>query len=223
MKHVILAFLITLSLLSLHGKAFHIQRAARKLSIESLCMTGDMFAEAVASTQRLSAEALPASRYIASNRFNVREGAGPKFEKRWAERKSRLATLPGFRFFSLLRRVDGPGSDYSQEGEFGNYISFTVWQDKPSFDLWRTGDAFKEAHGGGGLTGFIQLLGTALFILKGGPKPAFYDGLLPAVSSGLDINRLEMDGGWRKVAADGGTQRYTIAPYTILCAVPHKH
>ena len=31
---------------------------------------------------------------------------GPKFEKRWAERKSRLAELDGFKFFTLLRRVD---------------------------------------------------------------------------------------------------------------------
>jgi hypothetical protein len=37
-------------------------------------------------------------------------------------------------------------------------------------------DAFKEAHGGGGLSGFVGLLTTALFILDGGPKPAFYDG-----------------------------------------------
>jgi heme-degrading monooxygenase HmoA len=183
-------------------------------------MNRDMFSEAVISTQKLSSSSIPASRYIASNRFNVREGAGPKFEKRWAERKSRLATLPGFRFFTLLRRVDGPGSDYCDEGGFGNYLSFTVWQDKPSFDVWRTGDAFKEAHGGGGLTGFIQLLSTALFILNGGPKPAFYDGLIPTVSTGLDSQRMEMDGGWRKVAADGGKDNaYYVVYKTCSIAI----
>jgi hypothetical protein len=42
----------------------------------------------------------------------------------------RLAQLDGFRWFSLMRRVDGAGADYSTEGEFGNYISFTIWEDK---------------------------------------------------------------------------------------------
>jgi hypothetical protein len=47
------------------------------------------------------------------------------------------------------------------------------------FDAWRTGEAFKEAHGGGGMSDFFKLLGTALFILDGAPKPAFYAGDLP--------------------------------------------
>ena len=73
----------------------------------------------------------------------------PKFEKRWADRKSRVAQLEGFRFFTLLKRVAIPGiSDYSKDGDFGNYVSLTVWENKDCFDAWRTGDAFKEAHGG---------------------------------------------------------------------------
>jgi len=48
------------------------------------------------------------------------------------------------------------------------------------------------------------LLTTALFILDGGPKPAFYDGLLPAINFENSNTNLDMDGGWRKVAADGG-------------------
>ena len=40
--------------------------------------------------------------------MHVKPGKGPAFEKRWAERKSRLAVLDGFRFFTLMRRVEGP-------------------------------------------------------------------------------------------------------------------
>ena len=68
---------------------------------------------------------------------------------------------------SLIRfRVD----ELSDNGNdnFGNYVSFTIWQDKENFNSWRTGEAFKEAHGGGGITDFIKLLTTAIFILDGG-------------------------------------------------------
>lgn len=116
-----------------------------------------------------------------------------------AERKSRLAKLDGFRFFTLLRRIEADGVKYDED--LGNYISLTVWQDKKNFDDWRTGDAFKEAHGGGGITDFVQLLSTALFILKGSPKPAFYDGLLVKKGGyGLDF---ATDSGWRQIPADG--------------------
>jgi len=116
-----------------------------------------------------------------------------------ADRKSRLAKLDGFRFFTLLKRVEADGVKY--DDELGNYISLTIWQDKKNFDDWRNGDAFKEAHGGGGITDFIQLLSTALFILKGSPKPAFYDGLL--VKKGSHNLDYFNDSGWRQIAADG--------------------
>ena len=49
---------------------------------------------------------LPRERYVASNRFKTRGGkAAAKFEARWANRKSRLAELEGFRYFSLFREV----------------------------------------------------------------------------------------------------------------------
>jgi len=41
---------------------------------------------------------VPTSRFIVQNRFRVKPGREPAFEKRWADRKSRLATLAGFRF-----------------------------------------------------------------------------------------------------------------------------
>ena len=51
---------------------------------------------------------LDRARYVASNRFRVQEGKGAAFEKRWAERPSRLAKLDGFRYFTLMRRVEAP-------------------------------------------------------------------------------------------------------------------
>ena len=127
-------------------------------------MNNQMFEESVLGNTALAPDALEAQRYIASNRFKVRKDAGPKFEKRWADRKSRLADLGGFRFFTLMKKVNEDGSEV--QSEFGNYVSFTVWEKKDDFNSWRAGDAFKEAHGGGGLTGFIGLLNTALFILE---------------------------------------------------------
>jgi heme-degrading monooxygenase HmoA len=159
------------------------------------------FEEALVGNTLLTEENLKSERYIASNRFKVKSNAGPKFEKRWADRKSRLASLPGFRFFTLLRKVNLDGST-EEESSFGNYVSLTVWEDKESFDAWRTGEAFKEAHGGGGITDFIKLLTTAIFILDGAPKPAFFDALSPIVNENTYITG-DVEGGWRKVVADG--------------------
>ena len=149
---------------------------------------------------------LSRERYIATNRFNVRPGKQAVFEKRWATRKSRLANLDGFRFFTLLKRretLSGPEPDSS----LPNYVSYTIWNEKENFDAWRTGEAFKEAHGGGGIKDFIQLLSTALFILKGKPNPAFYDGLYPLVTSNLQGETFHSirpnSEGWRTVEADG--------------------
>ena len=131
-------------------------------------------------TLTVSDDQLKRERYVASNRFRVQEGKGPAFEKRWAERPSRLAKLPGFRYFTLMRRVEPP-SDVATTGydeDEANYVSFTIWETKDGFDGWRKGDAFKEAHGGGTIFGFMSMLVSSLMILKGGPKPAFYDGLL---------------------------------------------
>lgn len=188
---------------------FHSPRAGRaSIKGSSIKMHFD---EALVERE-LTAGQLTRERYIASNRFRVRNGQSARFEKRWATRKSRLATLDGFRFFTLLKRVATEGIDKeSPDYEEGNYVSFTIWENKDNFDAWRTGDAFKEAHGGGGfnIVGFVQLLTTALFIIKGSPRPAFYDGLLPvtdnylAHSPQLSSANEAAEGGWRTVEANG--------------------
>ena len=52
---------------------------------------------------------------------------------------------------------------------------------------------------------FVQLLSTALFILKGKPNPAFYDCIAPQVSRTItdDFLFLQSPSGWRAVNADG--------------------
>ena len=114
------------------------------------------FAEDDNETELTGKGLLRRDRYVATNRFAVRPGKEAKFEKRWATRKSRLASLDGFKYFHLMRRValneDGTtsylGGDKADGTNMGNYVSFTIWQKKSHFSAWRKGDAFKEAHGG---------------------------------------------------------------------------
>lgn len=159
-------------------------------------------------TVQLSDGQLNAERYVASNRFKLQKDKGPTFEKRWAERKSRLANLDGFRFFTLMRRVDGMpagvgGPPKQSTDEEYDYVSLTIWEDKTGFDAWRTGEAFKEAHGGGTIFGFAEMLVSSLMVLRGGPKPAFYDGLLPVMKPPPEGTPWKAVGGWRDVPADG--------------------
>jgi len=159
---------------------------------------------------------LKRDRYIASNRFAVRSGKEAKFEKRWANRKSRLAELDGFKYFHLMRRVTLDDSDDSnaatkydggddKESRKGNYVSLTVWETKSNFNAWRKGDAFKEAHGGTSVGAFLSTMVKSALILRGAPKPAFYDGLL--VQSETPEFMPETVDGWRNVEfpEDGGT------------------
>jgi heme-degrading monooxygenase HmoA len=146
---------------------------------------------------------------VATNRFAVRSGQQAKFEKRWATRKSRLATLPGFQYFHLMRRVtlhenveckydEGVNDEAAQE----NYVSFTIWNKKSDFSAWRSGEAFKEAHGGTSITAFLSTMVNSALILRGAPRPAFYDGLLLQKSGQAQVVPETVDG-WRNVQADG--------------------
>jgi heme-degrading monooxygenase HmoA len=149
-------------------------------------------------------------RYIATNRFAVRRNKEAKFEARWANRKSRLAVLPGFKYFHLMRRVtlneDGTssyeGGESKDGSNKGNYVSFTIWDSKSDFSAWRKGDAFKEAHGGTSISAFMSTMVSSALILKGPPRPAFYDGLL--VQSTIPTALPDTtDEGWRTVEANG--------------------
>jgi len=150
-------------------------------------------------------------RYVATNRFAVRRDQQAKFEARWANRKSRLATLQGFKWFHLMRRVnlndDGTCSydqGESDEDAMENYVSFTIWNKKSDFSAWRSGEAFKEAHGGTSIGAFLKTMMSSALVLRGAPRPAFYDGLLPEVSPD-SISETPTVDGWRDVQADGVT------------------
>jgi heme-degrading monooxygenase HmoA len=144
--------------------------------------------------------------YIATNRFAVRPNQQAVFEKRWATRKSRLAVLQGFRHFHLMRRVnlaDGSydGGDESNEAAQENYVSFSIWDKKSDFSAWRKGDAFKEAHGGTSIVSFLSTMVNSALVLRGAPRPAFYDGLCLNYQKPTYLP--DPVDGWRSVQADG--------------------
>mmetsp|Transcript_23700 Transcript_23700/g.30924 ORF Transcript_23700/g.30924 Transcript_23700/m.30924 type:complete len:363 (+) Transcript_23700:59-1147(+) len=155
---------------------------------------------------------LKRDRYVATNRFAVRNGKEAKFEKRWATRKSRLASLQGFKYFHLMRRVTlnedddsttYQGGDKQDKSNEGNYVSFTIWDKKSDFSAWRTGEAFKEAHGGTSIGAFVSTMVNSALVLQGAPRPAFYDGLL--LQSTKPESVPDLVDGWRSVDADGVT------------------
>ena len=75
-------------------------QAPRGASTRTLLRAATVEAAPAATGERLSAE-----RYVVQNRFKVKKGREAAFEKRWADRESRLGNLDGFRFFRMLRRV----------------------------------------------------------------------------------------------------------------------
>jgi heme-degrading monooxygenase HmoA len=93
---------------------------------------------------------------------------------------------------------EGMNDEAAQE----NYVSFTIWNKKSDFSAWRSGEAFKEAHGGTSITAFLSTMVNSALILRGAPRPAFYDGLLLQKSSQPQFIPETIDG-WRNVDADG--------------------
>lgn len=106
-----------------------------------------------------------------------------------------------------MRRVNLESGDYDEGSDDvsaqGNYVSFTIWEKKSDFSAWRQGDAFKEAHGGTSIGAFLSTMINSAFVLRGPPRPAFYDGLL--VQSIKPENIPTTVDGWRQVNADGVT------------------
>ena len=80
--------------------------------------------------------------FIAMNRFRIKPGKEPDFERVWAERDSHLDQVPGFREFKLLR---GASSD-----EQTLYISHSTWESRETFEAWTRSEAFRKAHGRAG-------------------------------------------------------------------------
>lgn len=80
--------------------------------------------------------------FIAMNRFQVIHGSEVDFEEVWRTRDTRLASVPGFLSFHLLK---GP-----KEDDHTLYSSHTVWGSRADFEAWTKSEAFREAHRGAG-------------------------------------------------------------------------
>lgn len=92
---------------------------------------------------------LPTECFVACNQFYVPRDNAAAFEQRWAQRESKLKECEGFVAFSMLRRdgqQQGHGTVHMNDNE-PSYVSTTIWKDRASFDKWRTGSAFSQAHG----------------------------------------------------------------------------
>lgn len=82
--------------------------------------------------------------FIAMNRFTVPTENEAEFEAMWLSRDSRLAELPGFVEFHMLK---GPERDGLRL-----YASHTVWQDEEAFRNWTQSQQFRDAHAAAGTT-----------------------------------------------------------------------
>jgi len=87
--------------------------------------------------------------YIAMNRFKIAPGRETDFETIWKDRDTKLANVPGFREFNLIRGDDS--------GEYTLYASHTTWDSKTDFVTWTKSKSFREAHKNAGSHGDIYL------------------------------------------------------------------
>jgi heme-degrading monooxygenase HmoA len=74
--------------------------------------------------------------YVAINVLAVPEGNGELLEQRFASRAGTVERAPGFEHFELLRPIDGTDQ----------YLVYTRWQDKQSFDDWTASRSFSSGH-----------------------------------------------------------------------------
>ncbi len=76
--------------------------------------------------------------FIAMNRFKVAPGHEDAFEEVWRSRDSRLADVPGFVEFRLLKGA--------AEEDHTLFASHTVWATELDFENWTKSDHFRQAH-----------------------------------------------------------------------------
>ncbi len=80
--------------------------------------------------------------YIAMNRFRIALGREDDFLTIWKERESRLAGVPGYVEFRLLRGAT--------DEECTLFATHTVWQDEAAFRDWTKSESFRRAHASAG-------------------------------------------------------------------------
>lgn len=74
--------------------------------------------------------------FVAVNFITCDEAYRDRFEHLFRSRAHAIDRLPGFRHMVVLR----------PEREGGDYLVVSFWDDKASFDAWRTSPAFMEGH-----------------------------------------------------------------------------
>jgi heme-degrading monooxygenase HmoA len=74
--------------------------------------------------------------FVAINRLKMPAEYGSHLEQAFQRNAGGMADVAGFVSFDLLRAEEG-----------GEYLVVTRWNDRPSFEAWREGDAFQKAHG----------------------------------------------------------------------------
>ena len=87
--------------------------------------------------------------FIAMNRFWVAKGSEDAFFEVWRSRDSRLAEVPGYIEFKLLR---GPEHD-----DHTLFASHTVWKDREAFEAWTKSEKFRAAHANAGNNAVLYL------------------------------------------------------------------
>ncbi|MBE3637921.1 antibiotic biosynthesis monooxygenase family protein [Mangrovicoccus algicola] len=87
--------------------------------------------------------------YLTMNRFKVKLGQEEAFETVWRTRNSKLAEVPGFVEFHLMK---GP-----EKEDHRLYASHTMWESEAAFRDWTSSEAFRAAHAGARSSGDIYL------------------------------------------------------------------
>jgi Uncharacterized enzyme involved in biosynthesis of extracellular polysaccharides len=89
--------------------------------------------------------------FIAMNRFRVVPGHEEAFEAIWKSRQGRLAEMPGYVEFHMLK---GPKAE-----DHTLYASHTVWESKEAFENWTKSEQFRAAHANAGASKVQYLSG----------------------------------------------------------------
>jgi heme-degrading monooxygenase HmoA len=82
---------------------------------------------------------------VVQNRLIAPTGLGQRIEQGFTHSTTNMKELHGFVSFKLMRAEGQPAG--VEEGEI-LYIAQTIWQDRESYENWRSGDAFARAHSG---------------------------------------------------------------------------
>jgi heme-degrading monooxygenase HmoA len=80
--------------------------------------------------------------YIAMNRFKVAKGSEEDFEAVWRSRDRRLADVPGFVEFHLLKGAE--------QDDHTLFASHTIWTSHDDFVAWTKSQHFRDAHANAG-------------------------------------------------------------------------